>query len=344
MTLGRERERELVAQLRELLSPSPSARCGATRPSTDLVAKLAGSVDKCSVKTGSGGLPDASPAACGGTLRRRGAKRARGDKAKDEQHDAPAGPDARPHCRKRRKNQEPGSSTSLVISVPDFDGYQWRKYGQKQIQGAMYPRSYYRCTRSAEQGCPAKRTVQRNDDDGSGGNGAPKYTVVYTAEHSCKANDSLEAPVILETTAVDVLAASASTKQRPEDDGDSIAAAAAAAAFLPAARRDLALDALAVGSSPTTTTTATGIESPAISDVTWSSASERVDNVDYCGPFAVHDSWAPTPAASSLLQEIEDITGPIWSPVHIAADGWAIDQYLQLVNEPSNHFSAGSSF
>ncbi|XP_062203335.1 transcription factor WRKY45-2-like isoform X2 [Phragmites australis] len=240
-----------------------------------------------------------------------------------------------PHCRKRRKKKETSSSTSLVTSVPDFDGYQWRKYGQKQIEGTVYPRSYYKCKRSAEQGCPAKRTVQRDDDDD--GNGVPKYTVVYTAEHACRANDSLEAPVILETTAVP--ASATTTKQRPEDDDESLAAAAI---FLPAARRDHAVDAPAVGSSPTTTTAATGTESPAISDMTWSSsASERVD--DYCGLFAVHDSWAPTPAASSLLQEIEDFTGPIRSPVHIAADGWTIDQYLQLVNEPSNHFSAGFS-
>jgi hypothetical protein len=38
-------------------------------------------------------------------------------------------------CRKKKQG-----STCLVISVPDFDGYNWRKYGQKRIEGAMYPR------------------------------------------------------------------------------------------------------------------------------------------------------------------------------------------------------------
>jgi hypothetical protein len=43
--------------------------------------------------------------------------------------------------RKMKQRQKKMSSTSsLVTSVPDFDGYQWRKYGQKQIEGAMYAR------------------------------------------------------------------------------------------------------------------------------------------------------------------------------------------------------------
>jgi hypothetical protein len=44
-------------------------------------------------------------------------------------------------CRRRRKNKKKRQqSKCLVTTVPDFDGYQWRKYGQKQIEGAMYPR------------------------------------------------------------------------------------------------------------------------------------------------------------------------------------------------------------
>ena len=41
---------------------------------------------------------------------------------------------------KQRRHKMSGGTSSLVTSVPDFDGYQWRKYGQKQIEGAIYAR------------------------------------------------------------------------------------------------------------------------------------------------------------------------------------------------------------
>jgi hypothetical protein len=45
----------------------------------------------------------------------------------------------RRRCRKGgKKKQEKGKS--FVTPAPDFDGYRWRKYGQKQIEGAMYAR------------------------------------------------------------------------------------------------------------------------------------------------------------------------------------------------------------
>ncbi|KAI3720200.1 hypothetical protein L6452_21113 [Arctium lappa] len=44
---------------------------------------------------------------------------------------------------------------------PTEDGYNWRKYGQKQVKGSEYPRSYYKCT---HQNCPVKKKVERNLD------------------------------------------------------------------------------------------------------------------------------------------------------------------------------------
>ncbi|TVU27257.1 hypothetical protein EJB05_29855 [Eragrostis curvula] len=324
MTLGRQRE--LVAQLRELLFPATTDECSSVKLETGESTTRADAV------------------ACGGRRRRR----ASGKRAWGHDDEAAAGSNPQPRCSKRRKKQQ---SSSLVTSTPDFDGYQWRKYGQKQIEGAMYPRSYYRCTWSAEQGCPAKRTVQRNDDDivnGGVDGSPPKYTVVYVAEHTCSANESMEAPVILETTAVPT------TNDNRPTDADDLENNVAGPAFLapPETRHDAAAAAVDAASSPATTAFTAGTESPATSDdVTWSSASDHVVVDDYDSSWmfagAVDDSWAPTtpPVESSLVQDMDDFTGPIRSPVHVAAGGcWTIDPYLLLVNEPITNFLAGFSF
>lgn len=41
------------------------------------------------------------------------------------------------------------------------DGYNWRKYGQKQVKGSEYPRSYYKCT---QPNCQVKKKVERSHD------------------------------------------------------------------------------------------------------------------------------------------------------------------------------------
>ncbi|XP_077213634.1 WRKY transcription factor WRKY24-like isoform X2 [Tasmannia lanceolata] len=41
------------------------------------------------------------------------------------------------------------------------DGYNWRKYGQKQMKGSENPRSYYKCTYP---NCPTKKKVERSLD------------------------------------------------------------------------------------------------------------------------------------------------------------------------------------
>ncbi|OIW09922.1 hypothetical protein TanjilG_32071 [Lupinus angustifolius] len=59
------------------------------------------------------------------------------------------------------------------------DGYNWRKYGQKDILGAKYPRSYYRCTFRNTQGCWATKQVQRSDEDPT------IFDITYRGKHTC---------------------------------------------------------------------------------------------------------------------------------------------------------------
>ncbi|KAI3793151.1 hypothetical protein L1987_35766 [Smallanthus sonchifolius] len=63
--------------------------------------------------------------------------------------------------------------------VPPKDGYTWRKYGQKEILGSRFPRGYYRCTHQKLNNCPAKKQVQRLDDDPS------TFEVAYRGDHTC---------------------------------------------------------------------------------------------------------------------------------------------------------------
>lgn len=54
-----------------------------------------------------------------------------------------------------------GEISSVACSAPAEDGYNWRKYGQKQVKGSEFPRSYYKCTHPS---CPVKKKVERNHE------------------------------------------------------------------------------------------------------------------------------------------------------------------------------------
>ncbi|KAK4771284.1 hypothetical protein SAY87_031816 [Trapa incisa] len=55
------------------------------------------------------------------------------------------------------------------------DGYNWRKYGQKQVKGSENPRSYYKCTYP---NCPTKKKVERSLEDGQ------ITQIVYKGNHN----------------------------------------------------------------------------------------------------------------------------------------------------------------
>ncbi|KAL0533508.1 hypothetical protein IC582_027540 [Cucumis melo] len=50
---------------------------------------------------------------------------------------------------------------SQTVNRRSDDGYNWRKYGQKQVKGSENPRSYYKCTFP---NCPTKKKVERSLD------------------------------------------------------------------------------------------------------------------------------------------------------------------------------------
>ncbi|XP_072978244.1 probable WRKY transcription factor 2 [Typha angustifolia] len=54
-----------------------------------------------------------------------------------------------------------GEHSSVAIGTPADDGYNWRKYGQKQVKNSEYPRSYYKCT---QPNCQVKKKVERSHE------------------------------------------------------------------------------------------------------------------------------------------------------------------------------------
>ncbi|PSS35123.1 WRKY transcription factor 4 [Actinidia chinensis var. chinensis] len=63
---------------------------------------------------------------------------------------------------------------SAAMDKPMNDGYNWRKYGQKQVKTSEYLRSYYNCSHL---NCPVKKKVERNFDG--------KITeIIYKGQHN----------------------------------------------------------------------------------------------------------------------------------------------------------------
>ncbi|CAH8265471.1 unnamed protein product [Arabidopsis lyrata] len=88
--------------------------------------------------------------------------------------------------RQRRRKDEGEQQTVLVAALrtgntdlPPDDNHTWRKYGQKEILGSRFPRAYYRCTHQKLYNCPAKKQVQRLNDDPF------TFRVTYRGSHTC---------------------------------------------------------------------------------------------------------------------------------------------------------------
>lgn len=64
----------------------------------------------------------------------------------------------------------------MTVDKPTDDGYNWRKYGQKQVKGSEFPRSYYKCSYP---NCPVKKKVERSVD-------GQVTEIIYKGQHNHK--------------------------------------------------------------------------------------------------------------------------------------------------------------
>ncbi|GLT53370.1 hypothetical protein SLA2020_266450 [Shorea laevis] len=101
-------------------------------------------------------------------------------------------PEQRDASRKRKAlpgwTQHVRVSPGVGLEGPLDDGFSWRKYGQKDILNAKYPRGYYRCTHRNVQGCQATKQVQRSDEDPT------VFEITYRGRHTCTQASHIHPP------------------------------------------------------------------------------------------------------------------------------------------------------
>ncbi|KAI5018961.1 hypothetical protein ZWY2020_043849 [Hordeum vulgare] len=68
----------------------------------------------------------------------------------------------------------------ILTEAPENDRFHWRKYGEKKILHADFPRLYYRCGYSDEHKCPAKKYVQQQNSGDQ-----PMFLVTLINDHTC---------------------------------------------------------------------------------------------------------------------------------------------------------------
>ncbi|XP_074274632.1 putative WRKY transcription factor 4 [Silene latifolia] len=84
-----------------------------------------------------------------------------------------------PESRDTKENQfsisdQRSQPSTIVVDKPADDGFNWRKYGQKQVKGSEFPRSYYKCTHAS---CPVKKKVERSLD-------GQVTEIIYKGQHN----------------------------------------------------------------------------------------------------------------------------------------------------------------
>ncbi|OEL36861.1 putative WRKY transcription factor 41 [Dichanthelium oligosanthes] len=143
------------------------------RGSIDRAVHMAMSCCADGRRAAGGQLPESPPSGGDGSPRSAGS---------DQAGDFRGRGNAAGQCKK--KKTLPKRRTQVRVSAvqdvtPLDDGLSWRKYGQKDILGAKYPRAYFRCTHRHTQSCHASKQVQRTDGD------PLLFDVVYHGSHTC---------------------------------------------------------------------------------------------------------------------------------------------------------------
>ncbi|KAK3162310.1 hypothetical protein QOZ80_1BG0088060 [Eleusine coracana subsp. coracana] len=103
-------------------------------------------------------------------------------KRKAVEHGSPAAAPSPPSPSTPPRKRTREAALGVVKRRTMEDGFIWRKYGQKEINGRKHPRLYYRCAYS-HQGCTATRRVQRTHEDA---HQPAAYEIAYYGEHACR--------------------------------------------------------------------------------------------------------------------------------------------------------------
>ncbi|TYI91000.1 hypothetical protein E1A91_D03G161500v1 [Gossypium mustelinum] len=109
-------------------------------------------------------------------------------------------------CQSDYTNYQHQQSQSLRGNRKSDDGYNWRKYGQKQVKGSENPRSYYKCTYP---NCPTKKKVERSLD-------GQITEIVYKGSHNHPKPQSTRRSSSSSSSSIAIQASSAATSEIPD--------------------------------------------------------------------------------------------------------------------------------
>ncbi|CAN6337286.1 unnamed protein product [Urochloa humidicola] len=167
------RGRKSAAFLQAMLGQQPASGAGATPHGLqDLAEEILRRCDRALAAL-HGAMEEAAAA---GSARKR-----------KPEHGPPAAPPAMSSKRIRLSGGGERAIRRVEKKWTMEDGFIWRKYGQKDIHGSKCPRLYFRCTYKDDQGCMARRQVQRSEADPS------VYLINYFGEHTCCRDDIVAA-------------------------------------------------------------------------------------------------------------------------------------------------------